>query len=161
MKIIVIGAGAAGFFSALNIKLLLPDSEVVILEKTQQSLSKVKISGGGRCNVTHNCFEPNQLIKGYPRGQKELLGAFHRFQPRDMIHWLEERGVCIKSENDGRMFPISDSSQTIIDCFKNEAEKLGITIRYGAEVIHLRQSNSWVVELASGELLNTKVISLD
>jgi len=154
MNIIIVGAGAAGFFAALNIKSLLPHAEVVILEKTQQSLSKVKISGGGRCNVTHSCFEPNKLLKGYPRGNKELLGPFYKFQPRDMIRWLEERGVTVKAEDDGRMFPDSNSSQTIIDCFKAEAVKLGVVLRYGAEVVSIRRSNFWQVELSSRDVLD-------
>ncbi|MCK4934791.1 MAG: NAD(P)/FAD-dependent oxidoreductase [Simkaniaceae bacterium] len=128
MKIVVIGGGAAGFFAALNAKQQNPAVEVIILEKTAKLLSKVKISGGGRCNVTHACFEPATLIQNYPRGKKELLGPFHKFQPRDMIAWLKEHGVELKTEKDGRMFPITNSSSTIIDCFLSEAKKLGIAI---------------------------------
>lgn len=158
MNVVIIGAGAAGYFAALNIKTFLPQAEVVILEKTQQSLSKVKVSGGGRCNITHNCFEPNQLIKGYPRGNKEIFGPLHKFQPQDMIHWLEERGVFVKTEEDGRIFPVTDSSQTIIDCFKKEASKLGVAIRYGFEVIGVQKENQWRVELSSGEFFSADKI---
>lgn len=128
MKIAIIGGGAAGFFAALAAKECNPEAEVSILERSAKLLSKVRISGGGRCNVTHACFDPRQLVQNYPRGNKELLGPFHRFQPRDMIAWFEARGITLKEESDGRMFPITDSSQTIIDCFLEEAQKLGATI---------------------------------
>ncbi len=128
-KIIIIGGGAGGFFAAINVKEKNPNYQVTILEQTNTLLKKVKISGGGRCNVTHSCFEPEELIKNYPRGEKELLGAFYQFQPKDMIEWLKKRGVKTKTEADGRMFPISDDSQTIIDCFMSEARKLNIEIK--------------------------------
>ncbi|MFN4884847.1 MAG: NAD(P)/FAD-dependent oxidoreductase, partial [Bacteroidota bacterium] len=115
--VFVIGAGAAGFFAALRIKSLVPSANVRIFEKAKQGLSKVKISGGGRCNVTHACFIPKELIEAYPRGKKELLGPLHHFQPGDMLQWLAERGVETHIEEDGRIFPSSNSSQTIIDCF--------------------------------------------
>ena len=153
MKVVIIGAGAAGYFAAINIKSLLAQAEVVILEKMQQALAKVKVSGGGRCNVTHSCFDTKALIKGYPRGYKELLGSFHRFQPKDMIQWLEDRGVALKTEKDGRMFPVTDSSQTIIDCFKNEATKLGVLVRYGAEVAVIHKQERFTLTLASNEAI--------
>lgn len=128
MEFAVLGGGAAGIFAAITLKRLCPDDRVVVLEKTRQLLSKVKISGGGRCNVTHACFDPKKLISNYPRGSRELLGPFHRFQPKDMIAWFEERGVELKVEEDGRMFPVSNSSQTIIDCFLKEAKTLGVEI---------------------------------
>jgi predicted Rossmann fold flavoprotein len=129
MNLIVIGGGAAGIFAALAAKKLHPEMSVLVLEKTAVLLSKVKISGGGRCNVTHACFDPGQLVKNYPRGEKELLGPFHRFQPRDTIEWFESRGVKLKTESDGRMFPITDSSSTIIECLLSEARKLGVELR--------------------------------
>ena len=132
-SVIILGGGAAGIFGAIRIKEKNPLSEVIILEKTQKVLSKVKISGGGRCNVTHNQFQPKELVKNYPRGEKELLGPFHHFQPKDMIEWLEERGVSLKTEHDGRIFPSSDSSQTIIDCFLSEIKNHQIQIHYGVE----------------------------
>lgn len=133
-KIIVIGGGAGGFFAAINAKEKNPNYNISILEQTNTVLKKVKISGGGRCNVTHSCFDVEELIKNYPRGEKELLGAFYQFQPQDMIEWLSKRGVKTKTEEDGRMFPISDDSQTIIDCFMSEARKLNITIHKGFAV---------------------------
>ena len=128
MKVAVIGGGAAGFFAALTAKEMDPESEVMLFEKTAKLLSKVRISGGGRCNVTHACFDPRQLVRNYPRGEKELLGPFYRFQPRDTVEWFQARGVELKTESDGRMFPITDSSQTIIDCFLDEARNLGVDI---------------------------------
>lgn len=116
MRIAIIGAGAAGYFTALQLQDCLPEAEVKLYEKATP-LAKVKVSGGGRCNVTHACFEPEDLIKYYPRGGKELLGPFHHFQPGDTIAWFADRGVELKVEEDGRMFPITDKSQTIIDCF--------------------------------------------
>ena len=133
-KFVVVGAGAAGFFAAINIKDKRPDLEVILLEGSRRALTKVKISGGGRCNVTHNCFDPKELVKNYPRGYRELLGPFSRFQPQDTINWFESRGVSIKGEADGRMFPTTNSSQTIIDCLTGEADKLGIDFRKGALV---------------------------
>lgn len=128
MKIIIIGGGAAGFFAALAAKDVNPNADVLILEKTAKLLSKVRVSGGGRCNVTHGCFDPKLLIQHYPRGSKEILGPFHTFQPRDTIAWFKKRGVTLKEEKDGRMFPDTDFSATIIDCFMEEAKKLGVVI---------------------------------
>ncbi len=118
MRIAIIGAGAAGYFAALQLQEWLPEAEVKLYEKATP-LAKVKVSGGGRCNVTHACFDPAELVQYYPRGGKELLGPFHHFQPGDTIAWFADRGVELKVEEDGRMFPITDKSQTIIDCFQN------------------------------------------
>ena len=126
--LVVVGGGAAGFFAAINYAMQHKNAKVLIIEKGTQLLGKVKVSGGGRCNVTHACFDAKELTKFYPRGAKELLGAFHRFQPNDTIEWFKQRGVAIKKEADGRMFPVTDSSQTIIDCFLNESQKYGIKI---------------------------------
>ncbi|MCX6994761.1 MAG: NAD(P)/FAD-dependent oxidoreductase [Chlamydiae bacterium] len=127
-RTIVIGGGAAGVFAAITSKEVNPEREVILLEKSNQLLSKVRISGGGRCNVTHACFEPKELIQNYPRGSKELLGPFYHFQPLDTIAWFKKQGVELKTEADGRMFPLTNSSQTIIDCLLNVAGKKGVII---------------------------------
>lgn len=127
-KIVVVGGGAAGFFGAIAAAESAPHARVVILEKGPRTLSKVRISGGGRCNVTHSCFEPRELSQRYPRGDRALIGAFHRFGPTDTVAWFESRGVSLKSEADGRMFPVTDSSQTIIDCLSSAAEESGVRV---------------------------------
>lgn len=134
LKIAVIGGGAAGFFAAISAKTHSPESHVVILEKTSKLLSKVKVSGGGRCNVTNASFSAGQLSKNYPRGGKKLKKAFKVFQATDTVEWYESRGVKLKAEDDGRMFPVSDRSQSIIDCLMREAEKVGVEIRTGSSV---------------------------
>lgn len=128
LKIIIIGGGAAGFFAAIRAAELLPSGRVVLLERGKEVLGKVKISGGGRCNVTHACWDPRELSRYYPRGQRELLGPFHRFAPGDTVEWFESRGVPLKIEADGRMFPVSDNSQTIIDCLRQAADRAGVTV---------------------------------
>ena len=133
-KLIVIGGGAAGFFCAVNAARMNPDLQVVILEKTSKLLSKVRISGGGRCNVTHACFDIAEMSKKYPRGGNFVKKTFHQFFTTDTIKWFEERGVSLKTEEDGRMFPVTDSSQTIIDCLIGEADRYGIAIRLNVEV---------------------------
>ncbi|MEZ5277332.1 MAG: NAD(P)/FAD-dependent oxidoreductase [Opitutaceae bacterium] len=140
--VIVIGGGAAGFFAAITCAEVNPRARVLILEKTRHLLSKVRISGGGRCNVTHACFDPQELVQHYPRGSRELLGPFHLWQPRDTIDWFAQRGVPLKTESDGRMFPITDSSSTIIDCLLNRTRELGIEIREQAEVQSVVRSES-------------------
>ena len=115
-KLIVIGGGASGFFCAVNAARLHKDFEVVILEKTTKLLSKVKVSGGGRCNVTHASEEVEDMLHAYPRGMRLLKKTLHQFSPMDTIQWFEERGVTLKEESDGRMFPVSNNSQSIIDC---------------------------------------------
>ena len=109
-------------------------TEVSLLEATQQPLDKVRISGGGRCNVTHHCFEPVELVKNYPRGGKELLGAFHKFGPAEIIEWFDKQGVKLKTEEDGRMFPVTDKSETIVNCLINTAKNSGVNIRLGCRV---------------------------
>ena len=133
-RLIVIGGGAAGFFCAANAARLNPALEVIILEKTNKLLSKVRISGGGRCNVTHACYSIGEMIKKYPRGSAFLKKAFHHFFTPDTIDWFAARGVELKTEADGRMFPVTDSSQTIIDCLIREANKYGVEIRMNKEV---------------------------
>jgi predicted Rossmann fold flavoprotein len=126
--VIIIGGGAAGFFTAINAAEKNPELKIVILERGKEVLTKVKVSGGGRCNVTHAEFLPKELTQNYPRGEKELLGPFHTFMTGDTIEWFEKREVELKIEEDGRMFPVSDSSQTIIDCFLSETKRLGIEV---------------------------------
>lgn len=126
--LIVIGGGAAGVFAAISAKLANPNAKVTLLEKSAHLLAKVRISGGGRCNVTHSCFDPALLVQHYPRGGQELRGLFHRFQPRDTIQWFESRGVSLKAEADGRIFPTTDSSETIIECLLSEAKQSGVEI---------------------------------
>jgi len=149
---IVIGGGAAGFFAAITAAQSHPS--VLLLEKTNTLLAKVRISGGGRCNVTHSCFDPHALVKNYPRGEKELIGPFHQFQPRDTMEWFQSRGVELKTEEDGRIFPVSDDSQTIIDCLFAEAKKLGVNIRLQQNIRTIeKQENGFRLELESGEEL--------
>ena len=134
MVLTVIGGGAAGFFCAVNAARLNPLLKVVLIEKSNKVLSKVKVSGGGRCNVTHSCFDIQDLVKRYPRGQNFLKKSFHWFSTKDTIQWFEERGVALKTEEDGRMFPVTNDSQTIIDCLLKEANKYGVEIQFQTEV---------------------------
>jgi predicted Rossmann fold flavoprotein len=127
--VVIAGGGPAGFFAAIRCAELNPGLQVLILEKARQTLGKVLISGGGRCNVTHACFEPAILVTYYPRGAAELRGAFSRFQATDTVSWFEERGVKLKTEPDGRMFPITDSSETIAECLRASAKRAGVTVR--------------------------------
>lgn len=158
-NIIIIGGGAAGYFGALACAEKFPNARVSILEKTRQPLAKVRISGGGRCNTTHYSFDPTFLISRYPRGSSFLRSLFHRFQPRDTIAWFADRGVVLKTEEDGRMFPISNNSQTIIDCFQREATKLGVSVQLGVEVIGLeRLDQGYKVFLADGKELLCKYV---
>ena len=156
--IIIIGGGAAGFFTAINISEINPDIKVAILERGQEVLTKVKISGGGRCNVTHAEFIPIELSKNYPRGEKELIGPFHTFMTGDTIEWFEKRGVPLKIEEDGRMFPVSDSSQSIIDCFTNEVKRLGITLIKKTSVQKIIKEDDWHLETNNGVFRSKKVV---
>ncbi|MBL1208557.1 NAD(P)/FAD-dependent oxidoreductase [Geminocystis sp. GBBB08] len=157
--VIIIGGGAAGFFGAINCGIHNPNLKITILEATNQVLTKVKISGGGRCNVTHNCFNPRELVNNYPRGEKELRGAFSRFQPQDTIKWFESRGVKLKTEEDGRIFPITDDSQTIIDCLVKTAQQLGIKILTKTPVKEINKSElGFNLILKSGNILTTKSV---
>jgi predicted Rossmann fold flavoprotein len=140
-KVAIIGGGAAGFFAAITTAETNPNLEVVILEKGKKVLQKVKVSGGGRCNVTHACFDPKELTSFYPRGNKELLGPFHQFMTGDTMEWFENRGVKLKIESDDRVFPISDSSQTIIDCLTNSAEKAGVVLKLNQNVKAIINTN--------------------
>ncbi len=162
MRVAVVGGGAAGFFGALSAAKHFPKSKITIFESTNEPLDKVRISGGGRCNVTHNCMVPSELVKNYPRGYKELLGPFYTFQPKDTINWFAERGVKLKAEKDGRMFPITDSSSTIIDCLINAVEDADITLRLNTLVKKItRETSSFTIELheAPSETLDKVLIT--
>jgi predicted Rossmann fold flavoprotein len=157
--IIIVGGGAAGFFTAINIVEKNPKLKVAILERGKEVLSKVRVSGGGRCNVTHACFEPNELVKFYPRGEKELRGPFHQFCSGDTIEWFEKHGVELKIEADGRMFPVSNSSQTIIDCFIQATQKLGISVLTGQSVQSIfKKDNFWKIETQNEQYICEKLI---
>ncbi|WP_034062447.1 BaiN/RdsA family NAD(P)/FAD-dependent oxidoreductase [Lacinutrix jangbogonensis] len=157
--VIIVGGGASGFFAAINIAEQNPDIKVTILERGKEVLTKVKVSGGGRCNVTHAEFIPKDLATNYPRGEKELLGPFHTFMTGDTIAWFEERGVALKIEEDGRMFPVSNSSQTIIDCFLSEANKHNVEVLMGQPVVSLEhQENNWIVNTKTDSFTCKKLI---
>jgi len=157
--IIIVGGGAAGFFTAINIVEKNPKTKVAILERGNEVLSKVRISGGGRCNVTHACFEPNELVKFYPRGEKELRGPFHQFCSGDTVEWFSNHGVELKIEDDGRMFPVSNSSQTIIDCFLEATQKLGIAVLTGQSVQSIfKREAFWKIETQNENYITEKLI---
>lgn len=139
-KIVIIGGGAAGFFAAITAAENNPKAEVIILEKGKNVLQKVKISGGGRCNVTHACFVPRDLVEFYPRGNKELLGPFHQFMTGDTMEWFESRGVPLKIEDDNRVFPESNSSQSIIDCLTKSAENAGVKVIFNQNVESVKKN---------------------
>ena len=137
--IIIAGGGPAGFFAAIRCAELNPTLHVLIIEKASQTLGKVLISGGGRCNVTHACFDPAKLITFYPRGGNELRGAFSRFQPKDTVEWFESRGVKLKTEADGRMFPVTDSSETVAECLRLNAKKAGVRMHLGTNLLKVEK----------------------
>lgn len=157
MNVIVIGGGAAGFFGAIACAEANPNLKVTLLEAGRKPLAKVRISGGGRCNVTHHCFDPARLVEYYPRGGKALRGAFTRFQAKDTVQWYESRGVRLKTEADGRMFPTTDNSETIIDCLMQAADRARVDLCTGVgvkTVKHFNQENqSFQVELKNGKNL--------
>jgi predicted Rossmann fold flavoprotein len=139
--LIVVGGGAAGFFGAIQAASMKPGLKVLILEKSSKLLSKVRVSGGGRCNVTHHCFNPSQLAQHYPRGEKALKSLFKSFDAKDIVEWFRIKGVMLKTEQDGRMFPVTDKSETIINCFLKEAERLKIEIRTHSHVTSIINTN--------------------
>lgn len=160
-KLIVIGGGAAGFFCAVNAARLNKNLNVIILEKSNKILGKVRISGGGRCNVTHACFSIADMIKKYPRGGNFLKKAFHHFFTTDTIEWFKERGVALKTEADGRMFPASNTSETIINCLVNEASKYGVQIMMNADVKEVKKENGkWGLLLNNGKKLHTDFVCI-
>ena len=149
-KVVIIGGGAAGFFSAIKIAETNSNLEVSILEKSNHVLQKVKVSGGGRCNVTHACFIPNDLVDFYPRGRKELLGPFHRFMTGDTMEWFDNRGVPLKIEEDNRVFPESNSSQTIVDCLTKNAKEKGVNLFLNQSVLSIdKKESKFIIETSS------------
>jgi hypothetical protein len=157
--VIIIGGGAAGFFAAINIAEQNKHLKVAILERGKTGLQKVKVSGGGRCNVTHAEFMPNGLVKNYPRGEKELLGPFHQFMTGDTMDWFEKRGIQLKIEDDGRIFPVTDSSQTIIDCFIKETKKHKVEVFYNHSVNAIEyQNETWHLTTSEGDFTSEKLV---
>ena len=160
-QLVVIGGGAAGYFCAINAARMNPALKIILVEKTNKLLSKVKVSGGGRCNVTHACFDIADMSKKYPRGGNFVKKTFHQFFTTDTIKWFEERGVELKTEKDGRMFPVTDSSQTIIDCLLNEARKYGIQIMINREVKAINiLSSIFNIQCSNGETLSADFICI-
>ena len=158
-RVVIIGGGAAGFFTAINAKQNNPELDITILEKGKDVLQKVKISGGGRCNVTHACFEPKELVKFYPRGQKELLGPFHQFMTGDTFEWFENHGVPLKIEADNRVFPEANTSQAIIDCFQKAIHELQIKVITSQNVTSFHQQNdTWIINTKNEEFIADKLV---
>lgn len=159
-RVAVIGGGAAGYFAAINCAERF-DGDVIILEGGSKPLAKVEVSGGGRCNVTHNCFEPKELVKSYPRGGRELLGPFHRFHAGHTVEWFAAKGVHLKAEEDGRMFPLSDSSQTVIHCLRQVAKDLGVILRTKTSVkmLTLLDDGRFGVDTGEQEIFDAVIIT--
>lgn len=164
MRVIIVGGGAAGFFAAIRCAELRPDAKVIILERGKDVLGKVKISGGGRCNVTHACYVPRDLIKFYPRGAKELLGPFNRFACGDTQAWFEDRGVPLKIEEDGRIFPVSDRSASIMNCLIDATKKHGIQVLTQKNVTHLippaNDDGVWKIQCQKGEVFEAEKLMI-
>ncbi|PSB29203.1 NAD(P)/FAD-dependent oxidoreductase [Chlorogloea sp. CCALA 695] len=161
LRVVVIGGGAAGFFGAVACASSHPHIQVTLLEASRQPLAKVRVSGGGRCNVTHACFEPINLVQNYPRGEKALQGAFSRFQATDTVKWFANQGVKLKTEADGRMFPTTDSSETIIDCLTKAADLAGVELLTGKTVVSVvKQTTGFEIELKTGEKIKCDRILL-
>lgn len=152
-EIAIVGGGAAGFFAAIAAARANADCKVSLFERSSQFLSKVRISGGGRCNVTHAFFDPRMFTARYPRGERELISPFHRFSADDTVAWFEARGVRLKREEDGRMFPMTDSSQTVIDCLIKEAKETGVRLftRKGVESARVRAEGGFDLKFNDGE----------
>ncbi|HWY37108.1 MAG TPA: NAD(P)/FAD-dependent oxidoreductase [Bacteroidia bacterium] len=159
MKVVVIGGGAAGFFSAINAAELNPKASVTILEKSNRLLQKVLVSGGGRCNVTHACFDNGLLVKSYPRGEKELRSAFSKFSTTDTVNWFKQKGVVLKTEDDGRMFPVTNSSETIAHCLLDAAKETGVEIKLQATIKEIIPAeNGFILKTDKEDLLCDKLI---
>jgi predicted Rossmann fold flavoprotein len=157
--LVVIGGGAAGFFGAIQAAEMKKGLKVLILEKTPKLLSKVRISGGGRCNVTHSCFEPIALAHHYPRGEKPLKNLFQVFQAKETVAWFASKGVQLKTEDDGRMFPVTNNSETIIDCFLEQAKRLNIKIETGRGVTSIESNNDqFKITCQSGDIISARKI---
>lgn len=164
-RLIIIGGGAAGFFCAVNAAVANPALQITLLEKSSKWLSKVRISGGGRCNVTHACFSISEMIRKYPRGQNFLKQAFHHFFTKDTIEWFEKKGVKLKTEADGRMFPVTDSSETIIQCLLYETDKHKVVIHLNRDVKEVKQvrneeSNFFEVHLSNSTFLTADYVCI-
>lgn len=158
--IVAIGGGAAGYFAAIACAESNPKNSVILLERAAQTLAKVRISGGGRCNVTHACFDPAKLVGFYPRGAQALRGPFSRFHPQHTVDWFSSRGVQLKTEDDGRMFPTTDNSQTIIDCLTVEAEKNNISVRLNTWITSITYKGFFEIHLKSGETIPASAVIL-
>jgi predicted flavoprotein YhiN len=156
-RVIVVGGGAAGFFAAITCAEAAPEAEVIVLEKGPQFLSKVRISGGGRCNVTHACFDAREFAARFPRGERELLTPFKQFQASDTVEWFESRGVRLKTESDGRMFPVSDSSQTIIECLLHAARDPGVKLRLNSGVERVARVPAGGFEVSLARTLHARI----
>lgn len=156
LNVVIIGGGAAGFFAAINCAENYPDYKIFLVEKTSKVLTKVRISGGGRCNLTNACFDNNILVKNYPRGEKELRNVFSRFSTTDTINWFEKRDVKLKAEGDGRVFPASDNSETIVNCLLQEAEKAGVRVKLNMTIDEIFQNdnNTFTLKLNVGGTIN-------
>ena len=154
-RIMIAGGGAAGFFAAISAAESNPLAQVVLLEKTTHLLAKVRISGGGRCNVTHSCFDPRELSTRYPRGGRALIGPLTRFGPTQTIEWFQSRGVKLKTESDGRMFPVTDSSQTIIDCLTDSARRANVKVltESGIQSIRTSTEGGFILQLTQGSTM--------
>lgn len=160
-KLVVIGGGAAGFFLAVNAARLNPQLKVILLEKTGKLLSKVKVSGGGRCNVTHACFSISELVKKYPRGEQFLKKAFHLFNTKDTIEWFLERGVQLHTEADGRMFPVTNDSQTIINCLLKEADTYKVDVRLNSDVNRIETTaTTFRIHITGKEMIAADFVSV-
>lgn len=155
-RVVVAGGGAAGFFAAIACAEANPNAPVLLLERSPRFLAKVRISGGGRCNVTHACFDPRELAARYPRGGRALIGPFQTFQPRDTVAWFESRGIALKTEPDGRMFPVTDSSATIVDALTHAARDAGVTLRHscGLDRVNRHPDGGFALAASTGETLH-------
>jgi predicted Rossmann fold flavoprotein len=160
-RVVFVGGGAAGLFAAVTFAAQKTGAEAIVLEKGPHFLQKVRISGGGRCNVTHRDFDPREFARRYPRGERELIGLLHRFPARETVAWFEQRGVNLKTESDGRIFPITDSSQTIIDCLLDEARKLKVHLRLNAGVEKMERAGAgFKIELSTHEVISADAVLL-
>jgi len=158
LKIVIVGGGAAGFFAAIASAKTNPNASVILLEASRQLLAKVRISGGGRCNVTHALFDTKGFIQNYPRGSKALLGAFSRFQAQDTVRWFASQGVQLKTEADGRMFPVTDNSETIVDCLIKSALAYKVQIRTGSPVVSVNSQQLEELEQGSEDKSRFEVL---
>ncbi len=156
--IIIVGGGAAGFFAGINIAYRNPKLKIIILEKNNTVLAKVKISGGGRCNVTNSETNIKNLIENYPRGKKELIGPFHNFNSEDLVKWFKNRGIKLKTEWDGRIFPESNSSSTIVDLFINEAKKLNIKVFFKANLLSFEKKDNFIIKTENNQFTSDSLI---